>query len=243
MSRRVPIDETSWTAQKQRISGAVAAESPVPHVVAWNLTARCNLACDHCYIAAGPWMPTEQDLTLPEIKRITDEILDINPGPMFVLTGGEPLLRKDLEEIADYGASRGATVVVGTNGTGLTEKRIRSLKDAGVTGVAVSVDSMLPERHNTFRHGKSALEETTAAIARMKDARMDFIVQTTVTPQNREEVAELARWSAAHGAASVPPHRRWRRQAAARGSALATARHAPGPEMHDSEAIERSIYT
>ena len=152
MARSVPIDDSAWTARKRAITANSGQTHAIPHVVAWNLTKRCNLACDHCYIAAGPWMPTQDDLTLPEVKRITDEILDINPGPMFVLTGGEPLLRKDLEEIADYGASRGATVVVGTNGTGLTEKRIGSLKDAGVTGVAVSVDSMVPERHNTFRH-------------------------------------------------------------------------------------------
>jgi radical SAM protein with 4Fe4S-binding SPASM domain len=147
-------------------------------------------------------MPTEDDLSTEEIKRITDEILDINPGPMFVLTGGEPLLRKDLEEIADYGASRGATMVVGTNGTGLTDRRIRSLKDAGVTGIAISVDSMSAERHNRFRHGESALQQTTAAIARMQQARMDFIVQTTVTRENRDEVSTLARWSAEHGAVS-----------------------------------------
>jgi radical SAM protein with 4Fe4S-binding SPASM domain len=202
MSRHLPIDEAAWTARKRRISANDITEAPVPHVVAWNLTARCNLQCDHCYIAAGPWMPTDQDLSTAEVKRITDEILDINPGPMFVLTGGEPLLRKDLEEIADYGASRGATVVVGTNGTGLTENRIRSLKDAGVTGVAVSVDSLLPERHNTFRHGESALQLTLAAIERLKLARMDFIVQTTVTRENRQEVMELARWSAEHGAVS-----------------------------------------
>jgi radical SAM protein with 4Fe4S-binding SPASM domain len=196
---RTLIDETAWTARKQGVHGD---PSPIPHVIAWNLTARCNLACDHCYIAAGPWQPTDDDLGLDEIKRITDEILDVNPGPMFVLTGGEPLLRKDLEEIADYGASRGATVVVGTNGTGLTDARIRSLRDAGVTGVAVSIDSLNPESHNTFRHGKTALEQTTAAIDRLAAARLDFIVQTSVTPKNRHEVMELARWSADRGAVS-----------------------------------------
>ncbi len=201
MSQRPPIDEATWTARKEAVHGA-SGSTPIPHVIAWNLTARCNLACDHCYIAAGPWQPTDDDLKLDEIKRITDEILDINPGPMFVLTGGEPLLRKDLEEIADYGASRGATVVVGTNGTGLTEKRIRSLKDAGVTGVAVSVDSLNPETHNTFRHGKTALEETTEAIERLRAARLDFIVQTSVTRDNRAEVIDLARWSAERGAVS-----------------------------------------
>jgi len=202
MSRVIPIDESAWTERKRTFSAAAAVTDAVPHVVAWNLTKRCNLACDHCYIAAGPWHPTDDDLTFDEVKRITDQILDINPGPMFVLTGGEPLLRKDLEAIADYGASRGATVVVGTNGTGLTADRIQSLKDAGVTGVAVSVDSLHAERHNTFRHGDSALQLTTAAIERLSEARMDFIVQTSVTAQNRNELADLVRWSADKGAVS-----------------------------------------
>ncbi len=202
MARRFPIDEVTWTARKGAVSTTAGVTQAIPHVVAWNLTKRCNLACDHCYIAAGPWHPTDDDLRLEEIQRITDEILDINPGPMFVLTGGEPLLRKDLEQIADYGASRGATVVVGTNGTGLTDARIRSLRDAGVTGVAVSIDSLNAERHNTFRHGASALEQTTAAIERLRDARMDFIVQTSVTAENQHELADLVRWSADKGAVS-----------------------------------------
>jgi len=202
MARNTPIDEVTWTARKGAVSATAGVTQAIPHVVAWNLTKRCNLACDHCYIAAGPWHPTDDDLRLEEIQRITDEILDINPGPMFVLTGGEPLLRKDLEQIADYGASRGATVVVGTNGTGLTDGRIRSLQDAGVTGVAVSIDSLNAERHNTFRHGASALQQTTAAIERLRSARMDFIVQTSVTADNRHELAELVRWSADKGAVS-----------------------------------------
>jgi len=202
MARSLTIDEAAWTERKRSLSEASGGTAAIPHVVAWNLTKRCNLACDHCYISAGPWQPTEGELTLDEIKRITDEILEINPGPMFVLTGGEPLLRTDLEDIADYASSRGATVVVGTNGTGLTYSRIRSLKDAGVTGVAVSVDSLHAERHNTFRHGQSALQMTQAAIERLRDARLDFIVQTSVTAQNRDEIANLVRWSADRGAVS-----------------------------------------
>ena len=72
---------------------------------------------------------------------------------MFILSGGEPLLREDLEEIAQHSARRGATVVVGTNGTRLTGERIRSLKDAGVQGVAVSIDSLDAQYHDRFRHG------------------------------------------------------------------------------------------
>jgi radical SAM protein with 4Fe4S-binding SPASM domain len=183
--------------------------APIPHVVAWNLTRRCNLECAHCYISAGPDVvaagPGEAaggELSTAEVKRIAAEILELNPAPMFILSGGEPLLRDDLCDIASFAASRGATVVVGTNGTLLSDERISALKDAGVTGVAVSVDSLESSYHDRFRHGTGALANTTAAIQRLRAHRLDFIIQTTMTRGNRHELAGLAAWSAEAGAVS-----------------------------------------
>ncbi|HMB54509.1 MAG TPA: radical SAM protein [Thermoanaerobaculia bacterium] len=177
-----------------------ARPAAVPHVVAWNLTNRCNLACAHCYIAAGPWHAAAGELTTDEVKRISDEILALNPSPMFVLSGGEPLLRTDLEDIARHAKQGGATVVVGTNGTGLTAERISSLQEAGVTGVAISVDSLTERYHDRFRHGDGALSDTLAAVDRLREARLDFLVQTTVTKGNRAELPEIAAWAADSGA-------------------------------------------
>ncbi|HEX2253909.1 MAG TPA: radical SAM protein [Thermoanaerobaculia bacterium] len=177
-----------------------AGPAAVPHVVAWNLTQRCNLACAHCYIAAGPWHGGGGELTTEECRRIAGEILAINPSPVFVLSGGEPLLRTDLEEIAEHAGARGATVVVGTNGTGLTTERIASLQSAGVQGVAISVDSLSERYHDRFRHGEGALADTLAAVERLRAARLDFVVQTTVTRGNRAELPRLVEWAAAAGA-------------------------------------------
>ncbi len=183
-----------------------AVSTPVtrflPHVVAWNLTQRCNLACAHCYISAGSWHSAAGELSTAECRRIVDEILELNASPMFILSGGEPLLREDLEQIAQHAAARGATVVIGTNGTRLTRDRIRSLKDAGVTGVAVSIDSLDEQYHDRFRHGGGALADTLAAVERLTEERLDFIVQTTVTRGNREELPRIAAWSAERGAVS-----------------------------------------
>lgn len=183
-----------------------AAESAggryVPHVVAWNLTRRCNLECAHCYISAGPSETADGELSTEECLRIADEILAVNPAPLFILSGGEPLLRADLPEIARHASSRGATVVVGTNGTLLTDEKIAELKNAGVTGVAVSVDSLDHRHHDNFRHGAGALEATSAAVGRLRNQRLDFIIQTTVTKGNRSELARLAAWSAEQGAVS-----------------------------------------
>ncbi len=171
-------------------------------MVAWNLTRRCNLECAHCYISAGPSESADGELSTAECLRIVDEILALNPAPLFILSGGEPLLRKDLATIAWYAVRGGATVVVGTNGTMLTDERIAELKDAGVSGVAVSVDSMDARRHDNFRHGRGAFDATAAAVERLRAYRLDFIIQTTITKGNRAELRRLVDWSAEQGAVS-----------------------------------------
>jgi AdoMet-dependent heme synthase len=110
------------------------------------------------------------------------------------------LLRGDLAEIALYASANGATVVVGTNGTLLTDERIAGLKNAGVSGVAVSVDSLRPSYHDNFRHGRGALADVQAALVRLTAARLDFIIQTTVTKGNRTELERVVAWSAEQGA-------------------------------------------
>ena len=172
----------------------------VPHVVAWNLTKRCNLECAHCYIAAGPRESAAGELDTAACLDIVDQLLAVNPAPMLILSGGEPLLRGDLAEIAQYASANGATVVVGTNGTLLTDERIAGLKNAGVSGVAVSVDSLRPSYHDNFRHGRGALADVQAALVRLTAARLDFIIQTTVTRGNRTELERLVAWSAEQGA-------------------------------------------
>jgi AdoMet-dependent heme synthase len=172
----------------------------VPHVVAWNLTRRCNLECAHCYIAAGPEEGATGELDTAACRAIVDQLLAVNPAPLLILSGGEPLLRHDLPELARYATARGATVVVGTNGTLLDAARIAALVAAGVRGVAVSVDSLRPHYHDNFRHGRGSLAATQAAVAALRAARLDCIVQTTVTKGNRAELERLVAWAAAAGA-------------------------------------------
>ena len=188
-----------WEAElASRASGPQA----IPHVVAWNLTRRCNLECAHCYISAGSWHASAGELSTADCLRIVGEILEVSPAPMLILSGGEPLLRDDLEPIARRATDGGATVVVGTNGTRLTADRIGSLKAAGVRGVAVSVDSLDRAYHDRFRHGAGALDDTLEAIERLREEELDFVIQTTVTRGNRDEIPRLVAWSAEKGAVS-----------------------------------------
>ena len=174
----------------------------VPHVVAWNLTRRCNLECAHCYIAAGPRETATGELDTAACLGIVDQVLAVSPAPLLILSGGEPLLREDLTHIARYASGKGATVVVGTNGTLLTDERIAGLKAAGVRGVAVSVDSLRPAYHDNFRHGRGSLADTQGALTRLTRQRLDFIIQTTVTKGNRAELGTLVEWAARQGAVS-----------------------------------------
>ena len=174
----------------------------VPHVVAWNLTRRCNLECAHCYIAAGPRETAAGELDTAACLDIVDQVLAVSPTPMLILSGGEPLLRQDLTQIARYASEKGATVVVGTNGTLLSDERIAGLKAAGVRGVAVSVDSLRPAYHDNFRHGRGSLADTQGALTRLTRQRLDFIIQTTVTKGNRAELGTLVEWAARQGAVS-----------------------------------------
>ena len=172
----------------------------VPHVIAWNLTRRCNLACAHCYISAGSWESGAAELDTPTCRGVVDQILEVNDSPLLILSGGEPLVRPDLEEIAAHASGGGATVVVGTNGTGLTSERIDSLMRSGVQGVALSIDSLEPRYHDRFRHGEGALEDTLAAVDRLGAHGLDFLVQFSITRGNRGELTEVAAWAAEKGA-------------------------------------------
>ena len=173
---------------------------PLPHVVAWNLTRRCNLACAHCYISAGSWQPAAAEMPTSRCLEVVDQILEVNDSPVLILSGGEPLVRSDLETIAGHAARGGATVVVGTNGTGLTPERTNSLMAAGVRGVAVSVDSLDSRYHDRFRHGEGALSDTLAAVETVRDRGLDFLVQLTLTKGNRHELDDVAAWAERSGA-------------------------------------------
>src|SRR5207245_3154539 len=111
-----------------------------------------------------------------------------------------PRGRGDRPDIARCASQRGATVVVGTNGTLLTDGRIAALGRARVRGVAVSVDSLRRSYHDNFRHGAGSLAATQAALGRLRAARLDFIIQTTVTKGNRGELERLVAWAADEGA-------------------------------------------
>jgi radical SAM protein with 4Fe4S-binding SPASM domain len=181
-----------------------------PYVVSWNLTYRCNLACEHCYLDAGgkPLVQTESfadrsELGTDECFQVIDEIAAFAPECLTILTGGEPLLRRDILEIVRRAADRGLWVVVGTNGVRITENLAGRLAKAGARGLSLSLDALDPDRHDRFRMVRGAWQNTVEGAQILQRAGLPFIVQTTAGSHNLGELEAIADFAHERLAAKV----------------------------------------
>jgi radical SAM protein with 4Fe4S-binding SPASM domain len=170
-----------------------------PYVISWNLTYRCNLACEHCYLDAGPkpLVGTENfadrsELGTEECFRVIDDIAGFAPECLTILTGGEPLLRRDILEIVRRAAERGLWVVVGTNGVRITENVAQRLAEAGARGLSLSLDALDPDRHDRFRMVRGAWQNTVEGAGILNRTGLPFIVQTTAGAHNLGELDAIA---------------------------------------------------
>ena len=170
-------------------------------IIAINLTRRCNLACAHCYMDAETRdSGGDGELTTEEVKGLLDEIASRSNESMVVLTGGEPLLRRDLEELVAHGYSLGFSMVVGSNGVLLNEQRVKSLKQAGAMGVGISLDSLDPHSHDNFRGCPGSWEKTLSGMDHCKKNDLPFQLHFSVTENNAHEVQSMIDFASASGA-------------------------------------------
>jgi len=161
----------------------------VPLVVSWNVTRKCNLKCSHCYINATKG-ELKGELTNAEAKRLMDQIAEVS-RPLLILSGGEPLLRRDIYELIQYGTNKGFRMGLGSNGSLINEIVAKKLKDAGVKTVSISLDSCDPEKHDAFRGVKGSWQKAVNAITALKQNGLLVQVNTTVTQQNHGEIDEI----------------------------------------------------
>jgi radical SAM protein with 4Fe4S-binding SPASM domain len=173
-------------------------------LVSWNLTRRCNLACGHCYLDAVQRKSESADeLSSVEALRVVDQIAATAAGAMLVMTGGEPLLRKDLCTLVGRASAQGLLVVVGTNGSLLGGEEARRLKAAGAAGVGISVDSAAPAFHDRLRGRPGAWDAALAGMRAARAAGLALQMQTTLFAQNRHELAALADLAESEGAMAL----------------------------------------
>ena len=187
-------------ARSSSIAGTPAFDRP--YVVSWNLTYRCNLVCEHCYLDAGPdpkvaseAFADRRELPTAECLGIADQIARFAPECLTILTGGEPLLRRDVLDIVRHCAGLGLWVVVGTNGVIITANVARRLREAGARGLSLSLDALDAERHDRFRGVRGAFRNTVEGAAILRDEGLPFIVQTTIGAHNLDEIEAIADYS------------------------------------------------
>jgi radical SAM protein with 4Fe4S-binding SPASM domain len=161
------------------------------YAVSWNLTQRCNLFCAHCYISAAPAASAAGELSTDECRRVMVDIARVNPGTFLILTGGEPLLRPDIFELAAEGRGHGFTVVLGTNGVLLRDKQARLMKAHGVQGASLSLDSVDAARHDAFRHLPGAWQGAVRATEALRAEGIDFSLHMSVTDWNVGEIPAM----------------------------------------------------
>ncbi len=167
-------------------------------LVAWETTRNCNLACVHCR-AAATCGPFEGELDTPNAFKLLDQIAKVG-SPIIILTGGEPLLRPDIFDIASYGTAKGLRMVMAPNGTLITAKNAKKMTDSGIKRISASLDGATKESHDKFRGVEGAFEGALRGIEYVKEAGIDFQINTTITKSNLEQIPKILELAESLGA-------------------------------------------
>lgn len=163
-----------------------------PKWIAWETTRRCNLKCVHCRSSSELEVAEHPDFTLEEAKATIDNIVAY-ASPVLVLSGGEPLLREDIFDIAQYGTDKGLRMCIATNGTLVTDEVCRKMKEVGIRMVSLSIDGATAETHDDFRSQEGAFDGTIRAIELLKKYEIPFLVNSSFTVRNRHEIPDIYR--------------------------------------------------
>lgn len=172
-----------------------------PRLIFWEMTTACNLKCIHCR-ACPVDQRSPEDLTTQEGKAILDEIASF-ASPAVVLSGGEPLVRPDVFEIASYGTSKGLRMLLATNGTLVTPEVANEIVKAGIQRVSVSIDGATASTHDSFRRIDGAFQQAWRGIDNLKAAGVSFQINTAVSKHNIDEIPQILDLAVKSGAAAL----------------------------------------
>ncbi len=162
----------------------------VPKWIAWEITRRCNLRCVHCRSSSETEVKAHPDFSTEEALRIIDDIAGY-AKPVMVLSGGEPLMRDDVFEIARYGTGKGLRMCLATNGTLVDDAACQRIRDSGIRIVSISLDGAEEKVHDDFRGQKGAFEGSVRAAGLFRKHGIEFIVNSSFTKRNQEEIPKV----------------------------------------------------
>jgi AdoMet-dependent heme synthase len=161
-----------------------------PKWLAWEITRRCNLKCVHCRSSSSMEVENYPDFSFEEAKRILDDIAGY-ASPVIVLSGGEPLLRKDVFDIARYGSGKNLRMCLATNGTLVNKEICQEIKNADIKMVSLSLDGSTAETHDNFRNQEGAFDGVMNAAALFREYQIPFLVNSSFTRRNQKEIPEV----------------------------------------------------
>ena len=176
---------------------------PRLQLVAWELTRNCNLFCAHCRGSAD----NEQysgELSTEECFQLIDQILEVG-NPILILTGGEPLARLDILSIAQYAVTKGLRVVMGSNGTLITEEIATNLKAVPISRIGISLDFPVAKLQDDFRGQEGAFTAAVVGLANARRAGIEIQINSTITRLNVAYLDELLSLALKMGAVAFHP--------------------------------------
>lgn len=174
-----------------------------PRLIAWEVTRSCMLACKHCRASAHT-EPYEGELSTDECFRLLDNIVSF-AKPIIVLTGGEPMLRPDIYEIASYATKAGLRTVLATCGALLDDASAGKMIASGIDHISISLDGATAASHDAFRGVEGAFDRSVKGIQAAKRAGLKFQINTTVTTDNLDELSDILELAVKLGATVFNP--------------------------------------
>jgi len=158
-------------------------------IVFWELTARCNLKCIHCRAEATP-IGSKEELSSSEAFEFIDNLSSL-ATPLLILTGGEPLYRQDIYDIAAYAAKKGLPVALATNGTLVDRSTAAKIQSSGIRRVGISLDGARAATHDNFRGVEGSFARAIAGFQNLKELGVSVQFNTTIARHNQSEVEQL----------------------------------------------------
>jgi AdoMet-dependent heme synthase len=185
---------SSWAIQSPKLFTTAAGSTGIscfgyPSHPVFEITNNCNLTCNGCHANGGEDIYKEMDTN--QAKQFIRELAEIKEFKTLIFTGGEPFLRTDLYELIDYSKKIGFYPIIASNATLMPDETIKSIKKLGVTGVAVSIDSINPEKHDKLRGLNGCYEEVMNTIERLKKNGLYVQTNLTISKNNVDELEEL----------------------------------------------------
>jgi AdoMet-dependent heme synthase len=169
-----------------------------PRLIFWEVTKGCNLRCIHCRATATE-LSSPEDLPTAKALDIIKQVSQLS-SPILVLSGGEPLFRADIFELASYGRDYGLRVALATNGTLVSQEVARKIVDAGVRRVSISLDGADAATHDSFRGIPGAFDEALRGLRNLKELGMSVQINMTIARHNAHQLPAVLEMSRRIGA-------------------------------------------